>query len=147
MALVTDGLQNKGLAPLAPGVVGQALYDGAALVSDGRYAAQVVVVQVAGAAGRLPVERAAAADVQGDGLPACAQVVPVFGAAVGADFLLVGEAQAVFTVEVPGVAAVVAADSVAAQGDVLFDALVLGAVQEAQGAVGAGDATDQPCIN
>lgn len=59
----------------------------------------------------------------------------VLDGAVGTDFFFVGEAQAVFAVQVAGVAGEVGAGAVAAESDVLLDALVLGAVKEAQGAV------------
>ena len=63
-----------------------------------------------------------------------AEVVLVFGGAVGLGFFLVGQALAIGTVEVLGGAGLHGAVGAAGEGHALADALVFGAVGEAQGA-------------
>lgn len=84
---------------------------------------------------RQAIQCACAAGKQRKGEPCCIHIVLVLGGAVGADLFFLGEAQAVFAVQVPSVAGEVGTGAIATHSDVLLDALVLGAVQEVQGAV------------
>jgi hypothetical protein len=70
--------------------------------------------------------------LQGKHLTACCKIVFVLGDAVGFDFFFIGQAQAVFAVEVPGgaLACFEGCGGVGAELDDLLDALVLGAVDE-----------------
>jgi hypothetical protein len=136
-----------GVAAFAPRVVGQAFDDFAGFVGDGGNRPQVVVVHVAQAAGLVAAgggiacgQVTCAGDLQGKHHAACGQVVFVLGDAVGFDFFFVGQAQAVFTIEVPSSArtGLQGCGGAGAELDLLFGALVLGAVYEGERAVSAG---------
>jgi hypothetical protein len=64
----------------------------------------------------------------------------VLGDAVVFDFFFIGQAQAVFAIQVIGSASAgfQGCGGACREGDQLLDALVLGAVEEAEGALGAG---------
>lgn len=93
-------------------------------------------MEIAGRCRRQPIQGSSAAGEQREGETSCIHIVLVLSRTVAANLFFVGKAQTVFAVEVPGVAGKVAAGAVAAERYVLFDALVLGAVDKGQCAIG-----------